>query len=179
MGEKVASEIWIGGRLKRRFLPAFCAAIKADQIGLDWAAPVFEPQGEAELLDGLNILDDAQVLHFVNYYAKFGVFPKIEEFLQGHDLPYDRLCGTSDCQDGALIQFRPGQEPTGVITTSNGSPVITDVDEVERAWRLLKEAHSLIRCGEDGVATIAEAADLLDHALPPQIPRLEPFEIVG
>lgn len=58
------------------------------------------------------------------------------------------------------------------MTNTDGEPVINRVNDVQRAWYLLKESQQLLQLGKAALASVAQAA-------PPELPRLPPFTIFG
>lgn len=178
MNERLTGEIWIGGAIKPDQAPQLCAAIRSQQLSLEWGDAPFEPHDAEQLLEGLDDLGRISVLHFCNDQANWGQFAELEEFLRQQGLPYARLTGSSDCYDGALVEFRPGRELVILTTNANGRPV-AEMEIVEKAWFLLKEARQSLRQGKNALSQLDQATELLASALPSELPPLAPFRIEG
>ena len=178
MSERRAAEIWIGGTIQPELVNEMCAAIRGEQLSLEWGDAVFEPRDADELLEGLGGLDGVDVLHFCDDRAAWGQFAELEEFLRKRRLPYDRRTGASDCYDGAIAQFRPGRKLAETTTNANGYPV-ADADAVEKAWRLLTKAQQALKQGKSPRRQLSRATKLLAGALPPDLPPLPPFAIAS
>jgi hypothetical protein len=177
MADHLTAEIYIGGKIKRELVPSLCEAICAQELGLDWMSEPFEPQTEEELLEGLDEFWDGPALHFYDAQSKFGEFFELEEFLRLHNLPYSRQSGGSYCYDAGGVDFRPGRDLIELGTSTEGTPVITHVREVERALELVKKAQQSLGRGKGALDPLNKAADLRARALP-ELPALEPIEIV-
>ena len=176
MSERRAAEIWIGGTIQPELVNELCAAIRGEQLSLAWGDAVFEPRDADELLEGLGGLDGVDVLYFCDDRAAWGQFAELEEFLRKRGLPYDRRTGASDCYDGAIAQFCPGQKLAETTTNANGYPV-ADADAVEKAWQVLTKAQQALEQGKSVRSQLGRATKLLAGALPPDLPPLPPFAI--
>jgi hypothetical protein len=176
MSERLTGEIWIGGAIKPDQAPELCTAIRSQQLSLEWGDASFEPHDAEQLLEGLDDLDGASVLHFCNDQANWGQFAELEEFLREHHLSYARRTGSSDCYDGALVEFRPGRELVILTTNANGHPV-AEMEIVEKAWYLLKEAQQSLRQGKNVLGQLDQAIQLLAGLIPPELPPLPPFVV--
>ena len=176
MSERLSAEIWIGGAIQPGLVDDLCAAIRAERLSLDWGDAAFEPHDAGELLEGLYALDGAELLHFCDDQSRWGQFAELEEFLRTHGLPYKRRTGGSDCYDGSLAEFRPGQQLTELATNANGRPA-ADMDTVAKASSLLKLARQSLEQGESVREHLDQAAELLAGLLPPELPLLPPFVI--
>lgn len=178
MSERRAAEIWIGGTIQLELINELCAAIRGEQLSLEWGDAVFEPRDVDELLEGLCGLDGVEVLYFCDDRAVWGQFAELEEFLRKRRLPYDRRSGASDCYDGALSQFRPGKKLAEMTTNANGYPVV-DADVVEQALSLLMKAQQSLEQGKSVRSQLSRATRLLAGALPPDLPPLPLFAIAS
>jgi hypothetical protein len=178
MSDRMSAEIWIGGKLRRNLLPEFCAIIKTENVELDFGSGDFAPDTAEDLDDAREDRKGASVLRFCNNLAHWGEFPDLEAWLQRHGSPYTRRTSTSDCYDGALVEFRPGSKPVVLTTNANGSP-IASIETVERTWYLLKEAQQLLDTSKNARPVLSQAIEALGSVLPPELPSLPAFEIIG
>lgn len=178
MSERLSAEMWIGGKLESRFVPELCDAICAEGVLREWGGAAFEPATAEDLLEARKDLSGAAVVYVCSETANWGEFDELEAWLGEHGLAYRRRTGGSDCYDGELVEFRPGRDIITLPTNANGRPV-ADIETVQKAWYLLKETQQALRAGGNALKSISEATDLLASVLPPELPPLAPFEIVG
>lgn len=178
MSERLSAEIWLGGKLESRHVPELCGAICAEGVSREWGGAAFEPRTAEDLRVARKGLNGAAVVYVCSETANWGEFDELEAWLGEYGLPYTRRTGSSDCYDGELVESRPGREIVTLPTNANGRPVV-DIETVQKTWYLLKEAQQALRAGSNALQPISEAADLLATVLPPELPPLEPFEIVG
>ena len=93
------------------------------------------------------------------------MFEALEEFLQAHDLPYDRRSDAFGGEyDGELICFRPGAEPREFITDSDGCIVVPQATI----------QNALARLAADDAAG---ARALLEAAIGQDVPALPAFTV--
>ncbi|HVX09958.1 MAG TPA: hypothetical protein VHC22_02035 [Pirellulales bacterium] len=178
MSECISAEIWIGGQLKREHVEAFCDAISGQSLQLGFGGEYVAPQTAENLEEAMKELKGAAVLYYCDETADWGKFSHLETWLQEHGVPYTRRTSSSDCYDGELVEFHPGQEPVTLATNANGRPVVS-IEPVERAWHLIKEAQQLLDSGKNARPAISQAIDELATSLPAELPPLCPFQIVA
>jgi hypothetical protein len=155
-------EITIGGAVPAALVVGLCQAVNAQGVGLEWG------------VEGLIVADAAALRAAVDGHghlwlcdssATGGMFEELEEFLQAHDLPYDRRSDAFGGEyDGELICFRPGGEPREFVTDSDGCIV------VPRATVQSALAQLAV---EDG----AGARALLEAAIGQDLPALPAFTV--
>ena len=178
MGEHMAAEIEIGGKVAAALVPELCRVISQAEVGLDYGSYDFRPASAADLLEARRDTDD--VLLLIDDQARWGEFPELEAFLQEHNIPYTRRTEPKYEYDGEIVEFRPGSEPVAFTVNGAGEPIISAsrLSGVDTA--LAQVLEQLVKGPEAvGAATkLAQTAQQrLRQELPPQVPPLEPFEI--
>ena len=82
MADRMAAEIWIGGKLPRSLLDEF----PIDDLRVDWDENPVDRTSEETLLAGRE--DDH--LHFCDCEAAYGEFQELEGWLREHNIPFQR-----------------------------------------------------------------------------------------
>ncbi len=90
MSERMAAQIWIGGKVPAQLVPELCGEIDAEGVALDWGGARFAPKTEAELLKARVDYDGAAVLYLCDEQASWGRFDSLEGLLQEHGIPFTR-----------------------------------------------------------------------------------------
>ncbi len=176
MSDRMAAEIWIGGKLSRSLLEEF----PISDLRLDWDNNCLASSAEADILAGR---DENGLLHFADYEAAWGQFEELEGWLREHKLPFRRRSDGKYEHAPELVEFRPdlkGKRNRDVyaITSPEGAPMVF-VSEVEAITTPMAKL-----VGEQKLSATQrlEAWEKLFHrltlVLPPQLPPLPRFEIV-
>ena len=135
MSDRMAAEIWIGGRIATRLVPQLCDAISSQGASLDWDKGQFAPVGAAELMDACIDEGGVRLLHLCNVEASWGEFGELEEFLVQRKIAFRRRSEAKYEHDACVIGFRPGIGPVQYPTDSSGKPFVPLADLVQAsAW---------------------------------------------
>ena len=81
MPDRIAAEIWIGGKLPRRLLDEF----PVSDLCLDWDGNRLQSTAEADILAAR---DEDGLLHFADVEAAWGEFEELEGWLREHSIPF-------------------------------------------------------------------------------------------
>lgn len=173
MSDRMAAEIWVGGKLPRNLLDEF----PIDDLRLDWDENPVDDTSEEGILsarrDGL--------LHFADCEAAWGEFQELEGWLREHDIPFQRQSGGRYEYDPCFVEFRPdlpGKPDRYTLTTQEGALVICH-EEIAKALqsmaRLVKDRK---RSETKRLQAWERIYRKLNHSIPPKLPPLPKFEIV-
>ena len=179
MSERIAAEIWIGGKAPARLIEELCGEIDSAGVALEWGDKLFAPKNADELLQARIDCDGVQVLWFCDDQASWGRFDSLEGFLQEHDIAFTRRDDGGTEYNGEYFEFRPGQDPDCIPIDADGQPVV-DVSAIRPIDELLTGAIEQLEngSGDKAASMLRDAQQQLQAQLPPIIPPLEPFEIV-
>ncbi len=151
MGMHFLGEITIGGPIPRGFLPELVKLL--DHAGV-------LPDG-----DDLRKYLDKGHLFFRDAEASYGCFRTLEDFLQAHDIEFDRWSDGTYEYAPEMVTFRKGGEPRTWPTDRDGQRVVgaSEVDKLLKQMGI-KEARRKFR-------------KLLGPVVPP-LKKIEPEELV-
>ena len=180
MSERIASEIWIGGKVPDRLVPDFCKAITSQIVLLDWGDARFEPTGADSLIieacrDNGN---GVRLLWLCTDKALWGEFGGLGELLAKTQDSVSRGSEPVYEYDPTTVEYRPGRKVLRQVTNCAGGPVVVaselaPVTEVLDAALKLSKGRSTV----DSWSLVRTATRLLREQLPPALPSLEPFVI--
>jgi len=179
MSDRMAAEIWIGGKVPMSLVPALCAAIRDEGVSLEWGDAPFRPSTADDLRQALREDDHAvRLLWLCNDQAGGGVFEELEAFLREHEIAYTRQSTGHYEFDPEMVYFRPGHPLAPLATNAVGQPVVP-VSELTLVADLLAAALDSSRSDSaaDTWSLVRTARQLLQEQLPPALPPLETFEI--
>ncbi len=132
MGVYFLGEITIGGPIPKERLPEFVKVLAHAGV----------------LSDGDNLRKylDKGHLFFRDAEASYGCFRTLEEFLQAHDIEFDRWSDGTCEYDPEMVTFRKGGKPRSWTTDRDGQRVVR-ASEVEKLLRQrgIKEAKRKAR----------------------------------
>jgi hypothetical protein len=174
MADRMAAEIWIGGKLSRSLLDEF----PISDLTLDWDETPIASTSE----DGiLSARDESGLLHFADCEAAGGEFEELEGWLREHNIPFQRQTSGKYEYDPCFVEFRPDlpRKPDRyTLTTQNGAPVICR-EEIEKAMRgMAKLVDDKKRTAEKRLRAWERIYRRLSRSMPPKLPPLPAFEIV-
>jgi hypothetical protein len=174
MGERMAAEIWIGGKLARNLLDEF----PSSDLSLDWDATPFDATSEQGILSAR---DESGLLHFADCEIAWGEFEELEGWLREHDIPFQRQTSGKYEYDPYCVEFRPdlpGRPDRHTLTTQEGAPVICR-EEIEKAIQgMAKLVADKKRTVEKRLRAWERIYRRLSRSIPPKLPPLPPFAIV-
>jgi hypothetical protein len=179
MSERIAAEIWIGGKVSERLVPELCKAIASQVVLVEWGDARFEPAGAEDLLQVCrNSANGIRLLWLCADEARWGEFEELEDFLRKHEIPFTRQSAGRYEYDPTRVEYRPGYPLVCQATNSAGKPVLV-VSELVPVLEVLDAALELSkgRSTVDSWSLVTTATRLLQERLPPVLPPLEPFEI--
>jgi hypothetical protein len=174
MADRMAAEIWIGGKLSRSLLDEF----PISDLRLDWDETPIDPTSE----DGiLSARDENGLLHFADCEAAWGEFEELEGWLREHSIPFQRQTSGKYEYDPCFVEFRPDlpcKPDRYTLTTQNGAPVISR-EEIEKAMHgMAKLVNDKRRTAEKRLQAWERIYRRLSRSMPPKLPPLPAFEIV-
>ena len=143
MADRMAAEIWIGGKLPRSLLEEF----PISDLALDWDETPFDATSEEGILSAR---DESGLLHFADCEAAWGEFEELEGWLREHNIPFQRQSSGKYEYDLASWSFAPtcrARKPRqGHSTTQEGEPVVCR-EEIEKAHAEHGKAGGRTRSG--------------------------------
>ena len=180
MSDYMPAEIWIGGRVPATLAPQLCEQISSQGASLEWGGGSFTPSEARELLEACEDDDGVRLLRLYDDQARGGQFEALETFLQEHEIAFSRRSDGKYEYDPEVVESRPGRAPVYWTTDHGGNPTVQVAGLLEIEQML---GHAIQQLS-DGMASraLAElrtAAERFRQQLPPSVPPLEPFEIVG
>jgi hypothetical protein len=175
MADRIAAEIWIGGKLRRSLLEEF----PISGLSLDWDNNRLTSTAEADILAAR---DEAGRLHFADVEAAWGEFEELESFLREHKLSFRRRSEGKYEFTPELVEFRPdlkGKRNRDVyaITSPEGAPMVFASEVEEITTRMARLAGDRKRSAALRLQAWERLLHKLTRILPPKLPPLPPFEI--
>ena len=179
MSERMAAEIWIGGKVSAHVVPGLCREIDAEGVSLDWGGARFSAKTAEELLQARVDHDGAAVLYLCDEQASWGRFDGLEAFLQEHGIPFTRRADGGAAYNGEIVEHRPGRDVVCIPIDADGEPVV-DASVLRPVDELLTGALEELENGSTDKAEsmLRDAQHQLRAQLPPVVTPLEPFEII-
>lgn len=176
MSDRMAAEIWIGGKLSRGLLEEF----PISDLRLDWDNNSLASSAEADILAAL---DQDGHLHFADVEAAWGEFEELEGWLREHNIPFRRRSEGKYEHAPELVEFRPdlkGKRNRDVyaITSPEGAPMVFAAEVEKITARMLKLAGDQKRTATQRLQAWEKLLHKLTLVLPPKLPPLPRFEIV-
>jgi hypothetical protein len=170
MADRMAAEIWIGGKLPRSLLGEF----PIDDLRVDWDENPVDRTSEETLVAGRE--DDC--LHFCDCEVAWGEFQELEGWLREHKMPFKRRSSGKYDYLPELVESRPDLgEEIQTIATDSGEPLVCKSELVP----ILEKMAELQRSDRPLSAQLRawkRLASKLTKLVPPTLPPLPPFEIV-
>jgi len=179
MSDRMAAEIWIGGKVPVSLVPALCAAISDEGVSREWGDAPFRPSTAEDLGQSLREDDHGvRLLWLCDEEAGGGVFEELERFLREHGIAYTRQSTGRYEFDPEVVHFRPGHPLAPQATNAAGEPVVL-ASELTPVADLLAAALDSSRSDSaaDSWSMVRTARQLLQEQLPPGLPPLEAFGI--
>jgi hypothetical protein len=179
MAERMAAEIWIGGKIPEIAVSDLCAAIVQQGVCLEWGDEFFHPDSGDDLLSAVRLnREGVEVLCLCYEQARWGEFETLEPFLQRYEIPFTWLTAGNYEYDCERVEFRPDSGRVGYVTNGEGEPVISGA-KVREVERLLTRAltSSGPRSCKRLETTLQRARSKLRQALPPSVSPLPAFDV--
>ena len=179
MSDRMAAEIWIGGKIPMSLVPALCAAISDEGVSLEWGDAPFRPSTAEDFRQALKEDDHAvRLLWLCDEEAGGGVFEELEAFLRENEIAYTRQSTGHYEFDPEAVHFRPGHPLASQATNAASQPVVpaselTPVADLLAAALDPSERDSAV----DSWSLVRTARQLLQEQLPSALPPLEALEI--
>ena len=162
MSERFSAVIKIGGKVQAADVQELIEAINSEGIGIEWDESHFEPGSAADLLEAL----EGGFLVLTDHERSWGALDELEPLLQAKGIAYDVQVAGKYEYNAELRRFRPG-------LGFSSQPTLNDGREAVFAQSSLREVLALMSRGQHRIAQ-----EKLEAVLGPEIPVLEPFEIV-
>lgn len=180
MSEQMSAEIWIGGEIPARLVARLCTIIAEQCVATDWGNGCFRPCTADDLLSACK--DNPQgvrLLWLCDDQARWGEFELLESFLRRHKIAYTRRSDGKWEFEPCLTEYRPPGRLLA-FTTNNAGEVVVPVTKLTSLAEALSKTPKRPARATSGQYRRAVTAILrgLRNALPPQVPPLDPFEIV-
>jgi hypothetical protein len=180
MAERLAAQIWIGGKISADLVDELCGAIDTQGVSLEWGGGLFQPKTPQDLLQAHVENDEAHTLWVCDDQASWGELNDLESFLEEHAIPYTRQSEGGGSYNGEIIEYRPETDLDCIPIDADGVPT-TDVSVLRNVAEALDAAIEQLDAGAVRKATsrLKAARKTLSEQLPPEIPPLPNFEIEG
>jgi hypothetical protein len=180
MSERMAAEIHIGGKIPAAVAVGLAGVVQREGVSLEWGGGRFEPESAQALLEASQDGDDGTgLLRLYDDQARWGEFEELEAFCRQHHVAYTRHSeGRYDCGP-ETAEYRPEQGLFVFLTDPSHQPYVL-ANQLVDVEKKLAEAigHLEQRRFDRALAAAREARDMMRKQLPPELPPLEPFEIV-
>jgi hypothetical protein len=174
MADRMAAEIWIGGKLPRSLLEEF----PISDLRLDWEERPFDSSSEQGIMSAR---DEDGLLHFADTEASWGEFTELEGWLREHNIPFQRQSSGKYEYDPCLVEFRPDlpRKPDRyTLTTQEGAPVVCN-SEIEKVMQsMARLVNDKKRPATKRLQSWERIYRRLIRSIPTELPALPPFEIV-
>jgi hypothetical protein len=174
MSDRMAAEIWIGGKLPRSLRDEF----PISDLRVDWD----ETRIDASSAEAILAARQDGLLHFCDCEASYGEFQELEGWLREHNIPFQRQSSGKFEYDPYFIEFRPDlpgkkNRDRYTLTTQEGTPVICH-GKIEKALqsmaRLVKDQK---RSETKRLQAWERVYRRLIRSIPSKLPPLPIFEI--
>jgi hypothetical protein len=175
MADRMAGEIWIGGKLRRSLLEAF----PVSDLHLDWEGELLPSVREADLLAARN---EDGLLYFAEMEQAWGEFQELEGWLREHGLPFRRQSEGKYEYAPERIEHRPDlkgarNREVYCYTSPEGKPMLL-VSEVAPIVGRMAKLVADKRPARERLQAWEKLYRKLANVLPPELPPLPIFEIV-
>jgi hypothetical protein len=171
MSDRIAAEIWIGGKLPRSFIDEF----PISDLKLDFDETPFDATTEEGILSAR---DEDGLLHFADCEAAWGEFQELEGWLREHNMPFLRRSAGKFDYLPEIVESRPDLgEEVQTIATDSGEPLVGKSEllpVVEKMAELRRSDRPL----NAQVRAWKRLAGKLAKLVPPTLPPLPIFEII-
>ena len=182
MSERLAADIQIGGKVRRRVAEVLCSLITAERVSLEWGDVPFEPKTVDDLLAAR--VDDGDGLLTLRLYddqASWGEFDSLERFLQEHKIPFIRYTEGKYDYDPEVVAFHPARGLVQELTDHNRNPIV-QIAALKPVADKLATILADMRSGEGDAAKLQRKLQRLYgklcKCLPADVPALETFEVI-
>jgi hypothetical protein len=171
MSDRMAAEIWVGGKLPRSLVGEF----PISDLRLDFDLTPFDSTTEEGILSAR---DEDGLLHFADCEAAWGEFAELEGWLHKHKMPFRRHSAGKYDYLPEVVEFMPdlGKE-VQTIATDTGEPLVYSSELMP----ILEKMADLRRSDRPLNAQLRAWKRLsgkLAKLVPPMLPPLPAFEIV-
>lgn len=138
MSDRMATDMLIGGRIPRTLASDLAGAICAEDVSLDYDAPIFHPHTPDDLLGALR---DGH-LSLARLDCAWGRMDTLEDFLLAHRIPFTRYTEGKYDYSPEVVYFRRGmKQPVSFLTTPDREIVIRESD-ITPITRILERASA-------------------------------------
>jgi hypothetical protein len=168
MSDRIATEIRIGGPVRRSLVPDLIDAIEREELEEEWGMALPHLENEQDLPKRVS---GARFLQFYATDALWGSLTDLETFLTKNSIAFDRHHGPYGEYSGETRRYRPGmKEPVSCLADDGGNFLI-EAGAVAEVRRCLRRTR--------GQKAVQRALRKLDRLLAgADIPDLTHFEIV-
>ena len=178
MAERMAAEIWIGGKVTLSQADALAKAVAQEGVALDWGQKAFVPDCGEELLEARCRGNGANLLRLCAEEACGGAMDQLESFLGEEQISFRRYGDGKYEFDAEMVEYRPDlgwPAPRSWPASAGGDPLVAAALLRQIADRLDRAAGT---ADENELRAAVQAAAMeLTSLLPPERPPLPDFEI--
>lgn len=183
MADRLAAEIRIGGKVRRSVAKALCRVVATTGAALEWGEARFHPETIADLLAArCDSGDGLRLLQLFDDQAAWGQFEELEEFLRKQGIAYCRYSEGKYEYDAETSAFHPTRGLLEWLTDQDRHAMVR-ASELTPITDTLAKLLAEMRGGEMPSAKlrrkIRRIRGKLQKCLPPGVPGLESFEIIG
>ena len=182
MSERLAAEIQIGSKVRRRVAEVLCSVIAAERVSLEWGDVPFEPKTVDDLLAArFDNGDGLLTLRLYDDQASWGEFDGLEHFLHEHKIPFVRHTEGKYDYDPEVVAFHPACGLVQELTDHNRNPIV-QASAVKPIADKLTAILADVQSGDVDAARLQRKLQRLHgklrKCLPADVPALETFEVI-
>ena len=183
MTDRSAAEIHIGGKIPRSVAQTLCTVITKSGASLEWGGGWCRMNTPDELLLARSAdTGGLLVLKLYDDQARGGEFQALEKFLQEHGIPYCRWTEGNSDYDAEAVAFHPQSGQLSWLTDRNQYPIVLAsqlAPIADALTKLLAEIHGSEVPSAKLRRKLQRIRGKLQKCLPPIVPALESFELIG
>jgi hypothetical protein len=183
MTDRSAAEIHIGGKIPGSVAQALCTVITKSGASLEWGGGWCRLNTPDELLLARSAdTGGPLLLKLYDDEARGGQFETLEVFLQKHGIPYCRWSEGKYEYDAEIVTFHPRCGQLSWPTNHDQHPIVlvSQLAPIADALaKLLAEIHGSEVPSAKLRRKLQRIRGKLQKCLPPIVPALESFELIG
>lgn len=179
MTDYVAGHITVGGQVPKRLVKKLCQRISSQEVALNWADWDFHPKSASELLKARKKIAGHHVLRLYSDNVANGNFDLLQDFLQEHELPFNRWHEAKYETQCELMVYRPGAD-LRFFQTNFLEEIVVRARPLMLVGATIQEVQQQLRGGSERKAQrlLRQCAKHLAENLPSGFGPVPSFEIV-